>query len=240
MIQRRGKRDDTVTGNATVGRLHPDDSAQRSRLPNGSAGVGSESAGAQRRRHRRRRATRRAAGHALEIPRIVHGLVRAVFIRRAHGELVHVELAQADGTGRSQTPGRRRFVRRNEALENLRTRRGFHAAGDEDVLETDGNPAERTNRLASRDFPIDGVGRFARAGLVHQEKAAELLVEPLDAVEVGIDQVARFPSSCGNPSRQLAQRCAAHLGRAWHGYAPPVPGTMRGTSNEPSRRRGAF
>ena len=51
LIERRGERDQAVARHAAVGRLQPDDAAQRRRLADRSAGVGAE----RQRRHARRR-----------------------------------------------------------------------------------------------------------------------------------------------------------------------------------------
>ncbi len=50
-------------------------------------------------RHRRARARRRAAGDALEIPRVAAALEVAVIAKRSHGELDHRQGADLDGAG---------------------------------------------------------------------------------------------------------------------------------------------
>ncbi len=95
LIERRGERDHAVARDAAVGRLDADDAAERRRLADRAAGVGAERAGAQRRRRRPRpsrptsRPARASRSHGLRT-----GPYARVLVRRAHGELVHVELAE--------------------------------------------------------------------------------------------------------------------------------------------------
>src|SRR3982751_5508090 len=76
-----------------------------------------------------RAAAAAAARDALAVPRVQHRPVGRVLVRRAHGELVLVGLAEqrradvlADGRG----------VRRLVALEDLRARLRWHARGAEE------------------------------------------------------------------------------------------------------------
>src|ERR1700758_1115212 len=86
-----------------------------------------------------RRAARRAAGHVRERPRVLHRTHGAVLVRRAHGELVHVELAERDGARGGEARRHRRLVGRHEAAQDLRGARRLDALRAEDVLDAEGH-----------------------------------------------------------------------------------------------------
>ena len=73
LIERRGERDEPEARDAAVGRLHPDDAAERGRLANRSAGVRSERDRRHARRHRDRRSAARSARRPVERPRVADG-----------------------------------------------------------------------------------------------------------------------------------------------------------------------
>ena len=100
-----------IARHAAVGRLEADDAAQAGRLADRAAGVGAQRQRRLAGRHRRRRAAAGAAGDALQVPGIARHLEGAVLRGRAHGELVHVGLAEQHGVGLLQ-PGDRRGRRR--------------------------------------------------------------------------------------------------------------------------------
>ena len=94
------------------------------------------------------RAARRAARHQRRIgiappPRIDDIAVVARLVGRAHGELVHVELAQHDRAVAPQIGGHGRFIGRLEAVENVARRLGVDALGREQVLDAERNAFER-------------------------------------------------------------------------------------------------
>ena len=129
----------------------PGDATHGRRLADRAAGVGAQRAGTQRGGHRRRRTARRPARHAIQRPGVAHRLEGAVLVGRAHGELVHVQLAQVDGARRLQ-PAPRRCSRRagTKPGQDLRAGGGLDPPGDEDVLEADGHAAQRARRPARR------------------------------------------------------------------------------------------
>ena len=93
LIERGTERNQAVPRDAAVGWLESDHAAHRGRLPNRSAGVGPERQRRDARRDGGGRSAARAAGDAIERPRVVHGTERRVLVRRAHRELVAVGLA---------------------------------------------------------------------------------------------------------------------------------------------------
>ena len=117
LIERRRERDDAPARAAAVGRLDADGAGQRRRLADRAAGIGRGGGEAEIGGDGRRRAARRAAGHELvgvslpSLPLRRQGdddrAEGARLVRRAHGELVVVELAEHDGAGVPQVLRRR-------------------------------------------------------------------------------------------------------------------------------------
>ena len=140
------------------------------------------------------RAAGRAARHevlvrALRPPGIDHRAVIAGLVGRAHGELVHVELAEHHGTIGPQICGDGRFVARLEAVENVAARLGVGALGREKVLDAERNALQRA-ALALRQTRV-GRGRHLpclvrRDGDIGVERA----IGGLDRRQVGIGQFA--------------------------------------------------
>src|ERR1051326_6424197 len=95
----------------------------------------------------------RAATSEAAPPEVLGRSVIAGGGRRAHGELVHVGLAEHDGASLPQLGGDRRFIGRNEAVEDVRAGGGQHALGAEEVLYAERQPFEEP-RLAAREARI--------------------------------------------------------------------------------------
>ena len=162
LIERRGERQQPVARDAAVGRLQPDDAAQRRRLADRSAGVGAE----RERRHAggdgHRRSAARSAGNAIGRPRIPRRAERRVLGRRSHRELVAVGLADDDGAGRLEPRDDGGVERRHERLEDPRRGGRPDAARAEVVLERDRHAGQRTIAPAIA-VAIDRGGALERA-----------------------------------------------------------------------------
>ena len=159
---------------APVGRLDPDRAGEGGRLADGAAGIGGGGAEAEPRGHRRGGAARRAAGHERRVgspapPGRDHVAVGAGLVRRAHGELVEIELAEHDGAVAPQIGRDRRLVVRLEGLQDLGSRRGGHAVGAEQVLdpERDALRAAAPRRRRSSGRTTSAISR-ARSGRLQQ------------------------------------------------------------------------
>ena len=100
LVERRRKCEQAVARDAAVGRLEADDAAERRRLTDRSAGIGSERDRGAPRCDGRRGTAARAAGRAIGRPGVPHGAERRVLVGRAHRELVAVRLADDHGAGR--------------------------------------------------------------------------------------------------------------------------------------------
>ena len=104
LVERRGEGDDAPARAAAVGRLDADDAGEGGRLADRAAGVGAGGAEHEVGGDRGSRAARGAAGGerrgvAGAPPRADRRAVDRGLVRAAHGELVHVELADADRAG---------------------------------------------------------------------------------------------------------------------------------------------
>src|SRR6185312_7607047 len=145
-----------------------DGAGERCRLANGAARVGGCGGGAKPGAYGRCGATRGAAGDelgvgALRAPGVHDGAVIGRLVGRAHGELVHVELAQHDGAVAPQIGGDGRLVFRLEAVEDVARSLRMDASGPEEVLDAKGNALERTT-LPCRESLVRGLRHLA--GLV--------------------------------------------------------------------------
>ena len=97
---------------------------------------------------------------ALGAPGVVHRTVIGGFVRRAHGELVHVELAEHDGAVLPEVLRDGRFVTRLETVEDVAAGLGVNAFGAEQVLDAERNAFERAG-LAGGDARIRGLRHVA-------------------------------------------------------------------------------
>ena len=99
-IERRSKSDESIAGDAAIGGQNANHSAEAGGLADRAAGIGAERRDGHIGRHSCGRSTAGTARNALGIDRIAHRPVGGVFVRRAHGKLVAVELAEKHGAGR--------------------------------------------------------------------------------------------------------------------------------------------
>ena len=115
LVEARGEGNHAVARHAAIGRFDAGHTRQRGRLTNRAAGIGAGGEGRQPRRRRRRRSAGRAAGDLGRVPGILDRPVVAGLVGGAHGELVHIGLAQHDGAGRLEraSPPSHRRARRN-------------------------------------------------------------------------------------------------------------------------------
>ena len=189
MIERRTERDQAVPRDAAVGRLQADHAAHRGRLANRSAGVGPERQRRDARRDGGRRSAARAAGNAIERPRVVHGTERRVLVRRAHRELVAVGLADDDRARRVEP--RETTVASyggDVGLEHARRGGGADPSRAQVVLERDRHADQRAI-APSVEIAID-LGRalerlFARHGVERVQRRVDRL-EPVERLAADV------------------------------------------------------
>ena len=148
VIERAGECHQAVARNAAVGRRDAHYAAEGRRLPNGSAGIGSQRDHGRSLRHCRSRTAARSSRHAIERHRIPHRSKRGVFVRGAHGELVAIGFADDDAAGLFQAHHRGGVVRRDVMLQQARAAGGPNAFGDDHVLHRHGYARQRAGIFA--------------------------------------------------------------------------------------------
>ncbi len=182
LIETRGVGDHAVTRDAAIGRLEPGHAAEGGRLTDRTAGVGTQCRRGEAGGDRGGAAAGGAAGHRVLVPRVLDRAVEAVFVGGAHGELIHVGLAQTDHAGRLELLDHGGVIGRDEVIEHLRAAAGAHAAGTEDVLQRQRQPGQRA-LVAAGTRLVGGIGRSQRLVAGHGDEGVEFAIQALDAVE---------------------------------------------------------
>ena len=234
LIQRRGKGHDTPARAAPVGGLDAGDAGKGGGLADRTAGIGAGGRKTQIGRHRGGGAARRAARRQRRVfiapaPRVDHVAIDRGFVGRAHGEFIHVQLAQHHRTRIEQVPGDGGFILGHEPFEDAACRLAWHALGAEQILDAQ-RQAAHVRRVALGDAGIRRPGLFQRqfGRVVHKgvQRAGAF-----DGVQAGLGEVhrghvaaAQFVTGFGQP--QLVQ--IAHHS------------TTFGTAKKPSRASGAL
>ena len=136
-------------------------------------------------------------------------------VRRAHGELVEVGLADDDGAGGAQPLDDGGVVRRPPALEDLRRARRRDAPRAQVVLQRDGHAGERAGVVARGDPRVDRRG--GGPGLVGEDE--------VEGVELGLARV--------DAAEVLARRTSAAVVRRRRATAAAI--SMRAPSVAPAR-----
>jgi hypothetical protein len=115
---------------------------------------------------------------------------RRVLGRGAHGELVEVGLADADGTGRAEALDDRGVIGRHPAGQDPAGAAGGHAAGDQVVLQRDGHAGKGAGVIAGRHLGIDCVGGGPRFVGGDAQEGVEVGVGLVDGGERLVDHLA--------------------------------------------------
>ena len=170
LIQRRGKRDQSIAADHAIRRLHANNAAERRGLANGAAGVAAERERGFIRRDARRRAAGRPARHARQITRVMRGVKRAVF--------------------RLQFLPDRGRVRRYEIRQHFGCAGGFAALDADVVLHGDGNAAKRRHLFALLPLLVAFVRLTERFFLVQADIRLHLALHLMDAGEICLRDLA--------------------------------------------------
>ena len=203
--------------------LDPDQAVGVRGADDGAVGLGADGRRAEAGRHRRARARAGAAGVAVE--RV--GVAALAAARRSsrwtsgcERKLAHsLRLALPSSTApaarsRSATKA---VAGRDRAFESQRARGGGHAVGGVDVvLEEDGHAVQRPARSAGLPLGVERVGDGQRLGVGLDDAAqgGAPAIEPLDAVEVGLDQLpAPSPGRCASAPAGRRWRLPRRRGR---------------------------
>ena len=187
LIERGGKGDHAPARDGAVRRFEPGQATECGRLADRATGVSTGDSRCQAGRHGSGRTTRRTAGHAVGIPGVAHGPVVRGFVRRAHGELVHVEFAQRDEAGLIAAFDDGGVIGCDEVFQHARTAGGAPAVLAEDVFVGDRYASEWAG-LACGTGGIGGFGSRARLFFVNGDKSVDGGVVLGDTAEEQIGQ----------------------------------------------------
>jgi hypothetical protein len=111
-------------------------------------------------------------------------------MRHAERELVHVELAEQNRAGVSQSAYDRGVLFGNPAREYSRPARRPDAGRLEEILDRDRDPVQRASMLPASDLVIGAGGFLSRTIGEHRDEAVELPVEPFDARNTRVHDIA--------------------------------------------------
>ena len=182
LVERRGEGDKPVARDAPVGGLEADDTAQRRRLADGAARVGARRGDALVGGQGRGGAAARAPGNALQVP----GIAGDAEIRRlrggAHGELVHVRLADEDGALVAQLLHHRAVIGRHEVVEDPRAAGRAVPLRALDVLERDGDAGKRLD-VSLADLAVGLLRLLEGVFLHHRGEGVNPVLNGIDALE---------------------------------------------------------
>ena len=159
--------------------------------------------------HRRCRARGRASGRMAEIVRIVR------LAGMAAGELGGHRLAEHDGARLHELRHAGGVLAHHVvAIDRRAAGRGQGLRGD-DVLHRERNAVQRPDRAGAL---VELVGALSRALRIERLPGMDLALAGLDAVEAGLDQIARFQTLVGHALDGGAGR--QPVGRSCHVYFP--------------------
>ena len=162
------------------------------------------------------------------LPRICHRAIGRGHVRRTHGELVHVRLAEEDRAVAQQVGTDGAFIRRHERVEDAAAGGGAHALGAEQVLDRQRNAGER-RELAARECRIRRIGLRQRALAGHRDEGIQPRIERIDRREMCLGQFAR--GEFARPQRVARRR---------DGEVREAHSTTFGTAKKSPARSGAL
>jgi hypothetical protein len=164
----------------------------------------------------------------VRVPGVAGDMKGGVLGGGAHGELVHVELADDNGILGLEPPDDESVVGRHELRQDLRTAGGAHPSSADRILDADRDAGQHRH-------VTPGDGRVGRAGVRHgfgsghSQKGPYARVDRGNAVEHGPGQLHRrdllaFEQAVGPGDGQLVQLHGEvllfHLPVVWK----PLPG----------------
>ncbi len=217
---------------APIGRLQPDHSAVRRRDADRPAGVGPHRGEHHIRRNRGARSAARSAGNPAGVVGVAHRAEMRVSRRDPVRQLVQVGFADQDGASRRQPLDHSRVMCRDVLGEQLRTRRGRHAAGRENVLDGDGDSEQGGMVSSTRQFLVGKPRRLTRALFHHCDEGVEFRIQNRNPPQALFDQFHRRDLFRAQQARRFEDGHASSSGAALNTVAGSV-------SSGTSRMRGA-
>ena len=118
-------------------------------------------------------------------------MVGGVLCRAAHGELIHVDLAEDDRILGLDFRHDRRVVRRHEVLENLRGASRLDAFRADVVLDGTRDALEEGDLLPCRDFLVDGLCLCKSLRARDRQVRLDIALDLIDAAEHILRQLDR-------------------------------------------------
>ena len=173
-----------------VARLEPEHPAAVRRVAHRTADVRAHLEGGEPRRHRRCGTARRAARHVLQVPRVVRRTEDLVERLQVARPARHVRLAEHDGTGVLEPRDGRGVVLRHVVGQLDRAAGRTDTTDLDRVLDGDGQAVQRPARLATRGGVVGPVRFGAGPVEVERDHRVDRRVQPLDPVDVEIEQLA--------------------------------------------------
>ena len=173
-----------------------------------------------------------SAGDAIGSPGSAGGAEGRVFGRRAHGEFVHVRLADQDAVGFAESLDAICVVGREPAVEHPAGTGGGLIGCDQQVLESDGESGEWSEWLAGRASPIDRLGHLTRLIASDMQEGSDRLVVRRDGRQAGLGQCQGRCSARG----ELIEEFRGGFVAGGHGWVVMrVPGESLGGGVEHRR-----
>src|SRR5260370_419223 len=114
-------------------------------------------------------ARRRAPGAVLDRPRIARVPVVGIVAQRTHGQLGHVELAEADRAGGEEPGPRGAVMLGDEVLRGPGAARGRQATDEAEILERERHAVERPPPLSPPRVVLEAAGRGQGALAGHRD-----------------------------------------------------------------------
>jgi len=145
----------------------------------------------------------------LKIPWVFHRAVVARLVGRAHGEFVHVGLAQRDGASSGQFRDHGGVVRRFEVVEHLRGAAGADTLGAEQILVGQWG-TQQGIVLTGSATGVSSLRLGDRQVLGQGDEAVELRVELRDALEQDTGQFFGRKLFIGESASDLGQSHLMH------------------------------
>ena len=203
LVERRAKGNHAVTAHGAIRGLKAHHAAEARRLADGTAGVRAQRERDLARSDGSSRAARRAAGHALGIPRVIGTVEGRALGGAAKGKLVHVGLAHGQAAGVEHALDAGGGVDALVVLEHAGSASGTRAHEVHVVLNGQRHARERGQRLAGGT-----VGIQARSGLErelgrHLQECLDPALARLDGGKGGLGHLGSGKVAGGNARGNL-------------------------------------
>ena len=215
-----GERNDSVIAHTPVGRSYADHSVDGRRQANRTAGVRADRAVTRPRRDGDARPTARSGGESFRIPGIAHGAVVRIVRGSAPGEFVHVQFAEENGTGATQSFGHRGVVIGYPVLQHFAARGRSESFDREVVLQRDRYAVKGAQIVACHDHGLGRLGDFACFVVEDRYVGRETAVDGFDPIEASADQIDRRNIFRLDEAGGLRQGQFQQLGRLAHVSCP--------------------